>query len=233
MQTQVTILSPMAKEKSLINIQGTFQGKTFVDSRKYGKHVRSPRGTYTPAVLNDACKEAGKAIVSSNISAKIIKDTIDPLRADFKDGTLWSRLISHFSTRTDKLNPDFLTLSGFEIHKDHPLSRIVNLVVTQMDVKDSFLEVTIESPNTPRFKNKKINGYQLTIFALYPDLNLKKAEIAICKFPLATIQNPIKIKNISFPIPATASSVLVCAKIEGAINGEINSALGAMGMRIL
>lgn len=223
----------MAKEKSLINIQGTFQGKTFVDSRSYGKHVRSPRGTFTPAVLNDACKEAGKSIVSSNISAKILKDAVDPLRADFKDGSLWSRLISHFSTKTDKLNPDFLTLAGFEIHKDHPLSRIVNLELNQIEVEDSALRISIESQCTPRFKNKKINGYRLTVLALYPDLNTKKAEIAIHKFQLETITDAIKTESISLPIPAGASSVLICAKIEGAVNGEISSALSAKGMRIL
>ena len=67
----------MAKSKSLLNLQGTIAGLTFVKSGAYGDHVRAERGTYKPATINASLKKEGKMIVMANLPAKIIKDAID------------------------------------------------------------------------------------------------------------------------------------------------------------
>jgi hypothetical protein len=106
----------MAKSRSIFKLSGTLKGITHVSSTAYGDHVRAARGTYTPVTLNESFKESGKALQLSNVFAKLIKDALDPYRANFKDGTLWRRLVSHFRQQLKDNNNgvDFRSLLGFQ-----------------------------------------------------------------------------------------------------------------------
>ncbi len=59
----------MAKVTSLITLQGTYNGITFVKSSTYGNHIRAKRGTHKKAVLYPAYEKQNKKLVKLNIPA--------------------------------------------------------------------------------------------------------------------------------------------------------------------
>ena len=84
----------MAKSKSIITLSGNLLGVTHVNSRTYGPHTRAPRGTYKPALLNDAMKESSAVQALANACARQINDHIKEFRGDFKGGQFWQNMLS-------------------------------------------------------------------------------------------------------------------------------------------
>ena len=223
----------MAKSKSILSIQGTFQNITHVDSRSYGEHIRAARGTHKPAVLNDAMKDEGKKLANAVAPAKLIKDALDPYRQDFYGGQMWQRLVSIFKRQLkQKGTVNYHELTNFEIYKEYPLGRFAIFSLnSQYDKNSSSLTVTLSYP-LPVFKKVRyVTHYRLNVIGIFPInekvlTNITSSEIILC-------QAQPKETQLTLSVPTEASVALLCVKFEGFKNGELAKGLTTKGMAIL
>jgi hypothetical protein len=224
----------MAKQKSFIKIQGTFGGMTSVNSKAYGEHLRSPRGTHKPAKLNNSFTESKGALVASNAPAKLIKNSLDPYRANFYDGRLWTRLVSHFKTGKNKpIMPGFLSLVGFEVHSEHPLSKIASVEVDLVpNYEKAELQVTIQGMAHGKFRNTHIDGCVVTVIGISPDLTYQTAYVNAVVLPVIPLKEDF-VHQITLPFPDEGDDVLICIKAEGCEKGQVSGVLKTKGMQIV
>jgi hypothetical protein len=225
----------MAKENSIFNIRGTLGGVTHVKSKTYGKHVRAARGTHKVAEVNDVMKQSGKHLVSANQSAKLIKDALNPYRQDFKDGTLWSRLVSLFKKQiAARATPDFLALKGFEIHKEHSFTRIAGLKAEYAyDLTHNTLSIELRISDIDFSRMKQLDHHQLKVITLFPDVQQNQCATHVHDLPLTSNTSVPNEVNIVVPVPAEAKLALVCVKIEGAEKQHLSNSHKAKGMQVL
>ncbi len=114
----------MAKTRSILNISGTLDGITHVNSAAYGTHARAKRGTYTQVKLSPGMKASSSAQTQANLMAKIIFDSVNAFVPKFKNGVFWSRLVSSFRKQKNGGNVySYDGLDGFEMRQDYPISR--------------------------------------------------------------------------------------------------------------
>jgi hypothetical protein len=223
----------MAKSHSVIKLQGTLDGLTFVNSRAYRDHVRAKRGTYKKADVNKAFKLESKKLVTANIPAKIFKDAIDPYRGILMGGTLWSRLVSMFRKQiNDQGAFDFTKIGLFEIHKNYPFSRLLQVQPTIMaDKKKSRLHVEIQYDHHPRFNRiKSIDAYQLTVIGIFPDVQKKMANTSASSSKMIRLTEAVSPFQTQLDIPKKAKCFVICIKIDGCEKGVITNAPSTMGL---
>ena len=226
----------MAKVNSLITLNGTYGGITFVKSAKYGDHIRAPRGTHKKAVLNPAWKRQSKRTLRANGPAQIFQNAIRPYHKDFYDGSMWSRFLSHVLQHLgDEQSFDFSTLKPFEIHKGYPLHRFFNLQTnTRVAADRSVLDVEVSYDTHPIFdKSLSIDGYQLQIIGIFPDQKKKSAHTGMVSSVIIRLQGNTEPLKMQIPLPPKAKTFLVCVRIDGCAKGKPYGALAAKGMKMV
>lgn len=226
----------MAKQDSLILLQGTHDGITFVKSPTYGDHIRRPRGTIKKATLNNALKAQSKKTIAANGPAKIIKDAIDPFRRRFYDGKLWFRLLAMVQEASADGHPfDFSKLKPFELNATYPLDRLLKLDVnTTINGEKTRLHVDLSYRNHPRFEEKLgLHGYRIGVIAIYPDAAKTSAETGAVYSDIALTEKKPAPLSMQLPVPEMATTFLVCVTIEGYMNGKLDSAFNAKGMKMV
>lgn len=225
----------MAKQKSLIQLQGTFQGATFVSSKTYGNHLRATRGTHKPAILNDAFRKSVDDMAAANLAAKVVYDALMLLRADFKGGQLWQRLVSYFRNQYKNGGVfHFEKFNQFEVHADYPMSRLLvfSNVTHEVNRASGEVIVNLEYTGAPRFKSKYVDGYRLTVQMIFPVLEKKMARSVIQRLPALPLTDEYRFHSLKFALPAHATVGLVVVKVEGIEKGEVASGLSVKGMQI-
>lgn len=210
------------------------EGYVQVESKAYGTHFRLKRGTHKPAKLNDSFKAASASMLGSANPARLIKNAIDVHRKSVYDGSFWSRLISHFFAhkRSDGL-VDFTTLQGFELHREHPLRRIVDFeIMTNADLSSARLEVRLDRINF-LFHNvlPGIDSALLTPVVLFINSYGTASEAqSPGAFPMS-----LEDKKLQFDmtIPPYTECVLICIKCEGNIDNVMSANARSKGMQIV
>lgn len=224
----------MAKLNTMFKFNGTFRGTTAVRSKTYGDHIRAKRGTHKPAPVNAAFVESGKKLEIANAYAKVIKNCLDPYRENFKDGTLWSRLVSHFRSQLKEHGQiDFSRLQRFEVFKEHPLHLVLNMHTTLSLNAEGTAQTFILHPSTaPHFKSgKNIDSCQYTIIGIFvkPDsliartVSHEERTKTLCKEPI----------SVEFPLSEKGEEFLICVKCEGCNNGIPSTNMRTKGMDII
>lgn len=216
----------MAKASSIIKLQGTIAGLTFVRSRAYGDHVRAKRGTYKKADVNDVLKQESKILLRANVPAKIFKDAIDPYLGQFKTGMLWQRLVSVFRKQLKTQGAiDFGQMERFEIWPDYPLSKFMNVQSAIAFKKEkSLLQVDIAYDGHPAFRKvKSINGYKFTVIGIFPSLKKKTAVTVDAVSEVIAMEGPVAPVRVKLSVPSKSKVFAVCLKIEGCIDGEVSN----------
>lgn len=226
----------MAKENSIISLRGTFENMTHVQSKTYGKHVRAARGTHKPAVINAAFKKAASEMSLSNLPAKLIKDALEPFRKDFKGGLLWQKLVSLFMMQYKVSGGfNFSELQNWEIHKEYPLSRLLRFssITSEIDVANGTAILKVCYHEYPDFKRKYIDGYRITVLAIYPMLKDKVAvtEVDYDRIRLLNEEHSPVVSR--FNIPDGAEVVIFCIKLEGYDKGIVDNSPATKGMQIV
>ena len=226
----------MAKLKSIIVLQGTFEGITFVRSAAYGDHVRRKRGTHKEAKLNEAMQASGKRLVTTNTPAQIFQNAIKDYRDGLERGSLWRRLLSMFRRQLKASGTfDFGALEPFEIHTKYPLARfpLIHPEVI-VDAQNRMLKVDISYSRHPEFERSSfIDGYQLTAVAVFPNLETESAATVAARSPIIGLKDPVAPIEIRLAIPPEAKTFLVCVRIDGCMGGEVNRTPATMAMRMV
>ena len=227
----------MAKSNSLFKLQGTIGETTFVQSTTYGDHVRAKRGTYKPATINDALKRESSILLKANVPAKIIKDSIDLYRSPFmKGGSLWPRLVSLFRKQFKETGKfDFTKLDRFEIYADQPFARLlyVDPKIT-VNPKKSALHVNVNFVKHPNFRKvKDVDGYQLTVIVIFPDLKKKSAKTDASVSQIFQLADEVIPFQTKLTIPPKARTFVVCLGIQSCSRGKVNLFRTTSGLTVI
>ncbi|CAN5399989.1 hypothetical protein BH09BAC3_BH09BAC3_03870 [soil metagenome] len=218
----------MPKKKSIVSFQGHVNDVVEVASRAYGKHYRKPRGSQTPISINDAFQKSIELNNLANPVAKAIKDALDPFRKDFKDGTMWSRLVGILKKQLLK-NPelDLSFLEKFQINKH---SRIQNNYVVEVSVNvvnepQPTARIELVSSGFNQIDHYKATSYEQTLIGIFLTADFKtttcvqkmmlpaKAEMQYLKDP--TSGEMVRQKHIAtWPVPDGTKHILIAAKFE-------------------
>jgi len=205
----------MAKANNPQGLQGTVKGLTFVQSKRYGDHVRNPRGTFKPAVLNEAMEQSKNHLLLVNETASLL---FSGIRDEHRDGTLWTRLLSALRHQLKEKNHlDVSALLNLECHAVHTLNNIMrrkwDLEIT--GIVKRRLHITLELSGAPRFKTKHMHAFQVSLYVIYPDLarNQLKKEI-VYSDALSVTAYPNELPFV-IPIPPRATAYAVFLKITG------------------
>jgi len=173
----------MAKANNPQGLQGTVKGLTFVQSKRYGDHVPNPRGTFKPAVLNEAMEQSKNNLLQVNETASLL---FSGIRDEHRDGTLWTRLLSVLRHQLKgKKHLDVSALLNLECHAVHTLHKIMrrkwDLEITGIIKRQ--LYITLELSGAPRWKTKHMHAFQVSLHVIYPDLarnSLQRCVICCC-----------------------------------------------------
>jgi hypothetical protein len=227
----------MAKTDSLLNLTGTIASLTFVKSRAYGDHVRAKRGTYKKAKLNQGMKEGSARLKEANVPAKLFKDAIDPYRKDLIDGTMWQRLTSLFRRQLkDDGKVDFTRIVGFEIHSRYTFEKFMEVPsVEYRRVNSATLQIDLKYATHPSFtKTKYVDGYQLSVIAIYGDLKKKKsAKTKVFTSPVIDLSAEAMGFQANLEIPRGAETFLLCVKLAGCEKGKVSNTHTTKGIRVI
>jgi hypothetical protein len=226
----------MAKLHSVFELHGTLGGVTFVNSRTYGKHIRTRRGTHRPATVNKSFKENSGHLIGANRPAQIIKKALDPHRKNFACGQLWQRLVSVFRQQSRTHGKfDFLALKGVDIHKEYPLHRLISMMVkVAVDHDTSVLLVTLDYHAHPEFtKAKYVDGYRFTVIALYPSLEKNAAITTVATSSVISLDDKVETQQFTLPMPAEAEQYLLCVKLEGMEENRLCEGMPTKGMNLI
>jgi hypothetical protein len=207
----------MAKKvKSFIEISGTFQGKTYVDSKTYGMHLRAARGSVAPVDVNEAFKRSGDELVRANIPAKIILHAIDLYRVGWRKGLFWQALVGRFKgkyTRDGVI--DFSVLEGMDVYREHPLDRHLTVRLDcAVDRMQGIVTAQLTYDAHPAFMvADKADGYQLSLIGIFPDLKEVGAETVLSEFPYSSLAREVSDMQATIALPEGYQVVVFCLKM--------------------
>lgn len=225
----------MAKSDSLIKLQGTLAGLTFVKSLAYGEHVRAKRGTYKKAEVNASFKRESKRLQRTNVPAKIFKDAITPHLSHLANGELWPRLLSviHKQLKTQGTF-DFSYFAPFEINADYTFERFLQEEPKiRFEKRKRTLHIGINYKKHPVFKRAAyVDGYRLTAIAIFPNLKKKSAETVVAESEVIRLKGAVPSLSLQLKVPLTAIRWVVCIRIEGYSGDEVCNTPVTKGMRI-
>jgi hypothetical protein len=226
---------PMAKSTSLITLRGTLGEITFVKSPTYGDHVRAARGTRKKAEVNATFKSKNEILKRANIPAKMLNDVV---KRDAKvlGGRLWSKLVQVFMDQLKESDGiDFSKLQPFEVHPRYRFDRFLALEPSiKVDKKKRVLMVTASYGDHPTFERSSfIDGYQLTVTGIFPDLAKKTTRTVVVKSEMLGLTGNVAPLDMQLDIPRTAKTFIVCIKIEGCVKGKANNTPATQGMRVV
>jgi hypothetical protein len=219
----------MAKANNHVT-QG-LQRKIVVHSKRYGDHERNPRGTFKPAVLNQAMEQSKNRLLQVNQTASLI---FSGIRDEHRDGTLWPRLLSALRCQLKETNHnDVNGLLNLECHAVHTLQNIVRsyLDIEIGGIVKRQLPISVCLDKAPRWRTKHIDGIQVSMHVIYPDLARNRIQKEVVKSEvLPTTGFPEEIP-FAIPVPAHAPAYAVFCKITGCIKGIPGERLQSTGMR--
>ncbi len=206
--------------------------KVVVKSKAYGVHERAPRGSKTKAVLNRAMKAHGKRLRESTAPAKLIMDSLQPFRENFKGGMLWQRLVKHFAAQAKKGDAyGVVGIENWDFNIQYLTSRIM---APDVEIKplDDFTDLKVEINYTfsKRFLERKSNitAFRITLIFLFPDF--KNNKIKTIPFVLPDkLLNDFALYSFIVQVPRHANSYLCCFKAEACRNGELDQKKGNTG----
>ncbi|CAN5591440.1 hypothetical protein BH10BAC4_BH10BAC4_20630 [soil metagenome] len=166
-----------------------------VNSKVYGKHYRKPRGSKTPISINNAFQKSVALNRLANPAAKAIKDALDPFRKEFKDGTMWSRLVGLFKIYLrEKSTIDFSILEDFDLYKKPRMGNYFyfKFTATTIDEAEPSIQIELSTTASNKLDKFKVKSYKQTIIIVFLDANQK----------VTTFSNEINIPIVKTTVPS-------------------------------
>jgi hypothetical protein len=209
----------------------SFKRMVRVHSKRYGDHERNPRGTFKPAVLNEAMEQSKNRLVQVNQTASLIFNSI---RDEHSDGTLWTRLLSALRQQLKEKNyNDVHCLITLECHAVHTLR---NILRSYWDIETAVtpkrrLHITLSLEKGPRWKTKNLHQFQASMHVIYPDLVRNRIQKEVVCSEVYSIFNFPEELTFIVPVPPNAPAYAVFLKVTGCSNGKAGNGLQSTGMR--
>ncbi|THU37006.1 hypothetical protein FAM09_18800 [Niastella caeni] len=204
---------------------------TFVRSKRYDEHERNPRGTFKPAVLNEAMEQSKNRLLQVNKTASLIFSSI---RDVHNDGSLWPRLLSVLRLQLKEKNyNDVHCLLNLECHAVHTLQNLLrsNWYSNKIEIDKRQLSIALSLDKAPKWKTKNMHQFQLSFYVIYPDLARNKLHKEIVHSEVFSLFDYPEELSFVVPVPARAAAYAVFMKVTGCINGVPENWLQSTGMR--
>ncbi|MDF2187699.1 hypothetical protein [Paraflavitalea sp. CAU 1676] len=193
----------MAKNISpMFKLQGTIAGFTHVNSVAYGAHIRAERGTYTPIELNKTMKQCKDRLLKTNVQVKAV---FDQLKDEYRDGTLWSRLLSIFYRQSKEgLKPSTAMLNNLDCNMKCKLRDVLsNLYQVNVVRKDKSMQVEIVLDRVPPKRDiEKITHYRLHVVVLYPNFSKGKVRKEMAAGEMTTFNSELSPLQLELSAPS-------------------------------
>lgn len=202
-----------------------------VHSKRYGEHERNPRGTFKPAVLNDAMVQSKNNLVQVNDTASLIFSAI---RNEHRDGTLWPRLLSAFRNQLREQNyNDIHCLLHLECHAEHTLRNMLRSYcdITIAGIVKRRLRIVMSLQKAPRWKTKNMFHFQASMHVIYPDFKRKRIQKEVVLSELYSLFNYPNEIPFAVPVPSGARAYAVFLKVTGCQEGVPQNGTQSTGIR--
>lgn len=202
-----------------------------VRSKRYGEHERNPRGTFKPAVLNEAMVQSKNNLVRVNGTASLIFSVI---RNEHSDGTLWTRLLSTFRNQLrEQSYNDVHCLLHLECHAEHTLR---NMLRSYCDIKIASivkprLHLTLSLQKAPRWKTKNMYEFQASVHVIFPDLQRKRINKEVVYADSYSLFDYPEEIPFAVPVPVGATCFAVFLKVTGCKDGVPQNGRQSTGIR--
>jgi len=224
----------MAKTISLITrgLKGTLGDLTFVKSKRYGKHARAKRGTYTEAVLNSRMEESKNRLITANMPAQLIFNAV---REEHKDGTLWTRLLSIYRKQIkDGSVPDLHCLKGLECSKEFTLHLLLSDYRVDDSLTDATLHILFKPNHNPVWRKiKYINACRVSLYVLFADLANQQLEKQVVRGPVTKLSASLEPLQADITVPSFAKEYAILIMVEGCMEGKPVGLEHVNGMRVV
>jgi len=226
----------MAKTKNaLIKLSGTLYDVTFVDSKAYGKHARSPRGTHKKAEINAVLLENSRKTDVINNTAQVIHDHFKDIGHGFKEGRLWQALLSCFFTApTTSLADLYTSIQGLELNRKYPLNRLVLVPQLSVYVRKGKLRLNLEPQHHPHFsKQLEVDGYFYTVHLLYLDSKGEAIDTDGIETEWVHFTDEVPFYELSFDVPLKICYYILVLEVVAGYKQVPLDVFPAKGMRVL
>jgi hypothetical protein len=206
----------MAKNVSTVfKFQGTLGEYTHVNSMTYEPHVRAKRGTYTPIKLNKSMKKCSDMLMNCNGQAKLI---FDALRDEYRDGSLWWRMVSIFFKRAkDGLKPSVQMLNKLECNAKCKLHDLLGKEYTvEVERAAKSMRLRIALPAGPlKGGIEKMSHYRLHVVVLYPNFSKGVVRKEIAAGEVMPLSGEPVLLDLELPAPSATAPYLLLQGITG------------------
>lgn len=228
----------MAKGSNIITdgLSGPLGKLRFVRSKKYGQHVRSPRGTFKPAVLNDTMAVSSEQLASAVAPAKAIFNAV---RGEHKDGDLWNKLLVIFR-RQLKAGRGFNThdLKDLECNAQFTLEKLMLCTEYKIQLveKEHALCIGLFLKKHPQWLHlhwKHTFQYRLSMIVVYPDFSGGSFIKEVSNGPITEFTAPVEPLSFEVAIPDGADRYLVFMLAEVWEHGKAVTMTHTKGMRVV
>jgi hypothetical protein len=213
--------------------QGTIGGVTYVNSKKYGLHIRAKKGTYTPIVVTASMQESMGLLQQCNQQARPL---FQALRDEYHDSGLWSRLVSLFYKELKagrKFSVD--CLRNLECNITYKLQDILPkeyTVVVKKEKKKMGIEVRLS--RHPKAEDQAPrDGYHLRLVVLYPDFIKGTCRKEEATGPLTKYNAGMKALDLEVPMPSAKAPYIVLMCVIPIVTGEPMFIVRDSGMRVV
>lgn len=224
----------MARQKGIIKLEGTIAGLTFVNSKKYGQHARSARGTHKEAKVNTVLQgNAENAKRVTSLASPVLRE-LKALEKGFASGDLWSKMMHRMLRVKDGSTRElFQSIAGIELNERYSFAKsFSSLPIVRYSVKKKSLVIELEFSSHAQFsKATKANAYLCEVAVLFLG---KNGNCITHKMETDWISNreSLGVYEMEFEKPKGFSYFLVVAGVKGGIDTTAIESFAAGGYRI-
>ena len=224
----------MARQRGLIKLEGTIGGLTFINSRRYKKHVRTARGTHKEAKVNTVLQaNSDKAKKVTFVASPVLKE-LKAIERGFASGDLWSRMMGAMLKAKSTAVADLLAcIQGMELNNGYSFAKLFPaLPVLAFSFQKDRLLLEMELLSHARFsKDTGAGCYLCEMRVLFLDGNGNCVSDVI-ETEWILFDEALGAYEMEFKKPKGSKYFLVVAGVKGGKEGKEIERFGARGYRI-
>ena len=224
----------MARNRSLIKLEGTIGATTFVNSKRYKPHARSRRGTYKEARVNAVLHSQSTIAKAITATGSPILKQLKAVESGFASADLWQRMMAlMLKTRcTDKAKL-LDAVQGLELNERYSFSKFFAAMPSlSFSVKKSKLLVEMKLLSHAEVDSSRTPAcYLCEVNILFLHAN-GKCEMDVIETEWISLEESPGAYDMVFEIPAGAKYFLVVLGVKAGADNTAFERFDARGYRI-
>jgi hypothetical protein len=223
------------KRRAFLALQAALAGLTYVESKTYPPHNRSPRGTYKEARCNEAFQENSEKTPSVSGLASPLLWQFKELAGAFAHKQLWQQMTGRmFKVSSTHVTDLLKSLDGLELNQAYPFSRISSPPHLQVKHSKKQLIITFTPQGSVHFPARmQINSYYYTITALWIGNNKKHMEAETIETEWIVSREIPGTYEMAFERPSWAGYYLLVVSAQAGRDGKPVESFAARGTQVV